>query len=51
MKACNRYTTKSFSVAKIAHKYTHPHTFVEASITLMKIHCSYQVASDKRTDP
>ena len=36
MKASNRYTTSSFSVAKIAHKYTHPHTFVEASITLMK---------------
>ena len=36
MKASNRYTTKSFSVAKITHKYTHPRTFVEASITLMK---------------
>ena len=36
MKASNRYTTSSFSVAKIAHKYTHPRTFVEASITLMK---------------
>jgi hypothetical protein len=36
MKASNRYTTSSFSVAKIAHKYTHPLTIVEASITLMK---------------
>ena len=36
MKASNRYTTSSFSVAKIAHKCTHPRTFVEASITLMK---------------
>jgi len=36
MKASNRYTTSSFSVAKIAHKYTHPRTFVEVSITLMK---------------
>ena len=36
MKASNCYTTSSFSVAKIAHKYTHPRTFVEASITLMK---------------
>jgi hypothetical protein len=36
MKASNRYTTSSFSVAKIAHKYTHPRTFVEASITLTK---------------
>ena len=33
MKASNRHTTKSFSVAKIAHKYTHPRTFIEASIT------------------
>ena len=36
LKANNRYTTKSFSIAKIAYKYTHPHTFVEASITLTK---------------
>jgi hypothetical protein len=36
MKASNRYTTSSFSVAKIAHKYTHPRTFVEAAITLIK---------------
>jgi hypothetical protein len=32
----NRYTTKSFSVAKTAHKHYHPRTFVEASITLTK---------------
>jgi hypothetical protein len=36
LKASNRYTTSSFSAAKISHKYTHPRTFVEASITLMK---------------
>jgi hypothetical protein len=36
MKASNRYTTSSFSVAKIAHKYIHPRTFVEAAITLIK---------------
>ncbi len=36
MKASNRYTTSSFSVAVSAHEYTHPRTFVEASITLMK---------------
>ena len=36
LKANNRYTTKSFSIAKIAYKYSHPHTFVEASITLTK---------------
>jgi len=36
MKASNCYTTSSFSVAKIAHKYTHPRTFVEAAITLIK---------------
>jgi hypothetical protein len=36
MKASNRYTTSSFSVAKIAHKYTQPRTFVEASITMTK---------------
>ena len=36
MKASNRYTTSSFSVAKIAHKYTHPRTFVEVAITLIK---------------
>jgi hypothetical protein len=36
MKASNRYTTSSFSVAKITHKYTHPRTFVKVSITLMK---------------
>jgi len=35
LKTSNRYTTKSFSVAKIAHKYTHPRTFVEASVTLI----------------
>jgi hypothetical protein len=35
MKASNRYTTSSFSVAKIAHKHTHPRTFVEAAITLI----------------
>ena len=34
LKMSNRYTTKSFSVAKIAHNYTHPRTFVEAAITL-----------------
>ena len=32
----NRYTTKSFSVAKTAHKHSHPRTYVEASITLTK---------------
>jgi hypothetical protein len=36
MKASNRYTTSSFSVTKIDHKYTHPRTFVEATITLIK---------------
>jgi hypothetical protein len=35
LKTSDRYTTKSFSVAKIAHKYTHPRTFVEASVTLI----------------
>ncbi len=32
----NQYTTKSFSVTKTAYKHTHPHTFVEAAITLTK---------------
>ncbi len=36
VKKSNRYTTKSFSIAKTVHKYDHPCTYVEAAITLTK---------------
>ena len=36
MKASNRYSISSFSIAKIAYKHTHPRIFVEAAITLIK---------------
>jgi hypothetical protein len=31
VKGSNRYTTKSFSIAKTVHKYDHPRTYVEAA--------------------
>ena len=36
IKESNWYTTKSFSIATMAHSYDHPCTFVEAAITLTK---------------
>ena len=36
VKESNRYTTKSFSIAKTVQKYDHPHTYLEAAITLTK---------------